>query len=90
MPIQAWDGVGLTERGIEAARSFGRALAQDGGILTMGAYIWGLKRCLDTADAIAAGAREKGCRISGQETLAFGSPIADRRKYDLALESGHW
>lgn len=90
VPIQAWDGVGLTERGIEAARSFGRALAQDGGILTMGAYGWGLKRCLDTADAIAAGAREKGCRISGQGTLAFGSPIADRRKYDLALGSGHW
>jgi broad specificity phosphatase PhoE len=90
LPIGAWDSVGLTERGIEAARDLGRALAQEEGIHTFGAYGWGLKRCIDTADAVAAGAKESGCRISGQGTLAFTSPIADRRKYDVALGSGHW
>jgi broad specificity phosphatase PhoE len=90
LPIEEWDGVGLTERGIEAARDFGKALARDGGVRALGAYGWGLKRCLDTADFVGAGAKEDGCQVSGQGSLRFSYPIADRRKYEVALGSGHW
>jgi broad specificity phosphatase PhoE len=88
--IEEWDGVGLTERGIEAAREFGAALAREGEGVPLCSYGWGLKRCLDTAEAIAAGAREGGSRISGVRALHFRPPIADRSKYDAALGSGHW
>jgi broad specificity phosphatase PhoE len=90
LPIEKWDSVGLTERGIEAAREFGRALAREGEVRSLGAYGWGLKRCLDTADSVVAGAKDGGSQVSGQGALRFSSPIADRPKYDAALGSGHW
>jgi hypothetical protein len=90
MPIETWDNVGLTERGVEAATIFGEALARQGGIRNMRAYGWGLKRCMDTADAIASGAMQGGCLIPDRGALTLGSPIADRRKYEVALGSGHW
>ena len=90
IPMEDWNNIGLTSKGVKAAKDLGKALAKEVKISSLSSYGWGLKRCIDTAEAIAAGADGVGCEIRERGVLRFDSPIADRNKYDNAIRSGHW
>lgn len=88
IPVGEWNKVLLTPQGKEAAKDFGRALAQNAGVEGLRVYSWGLRRCAETAEAIASGAKEEGCRTSPPEPIRLRSPVADREKYDTVLQRG--
>lgn len=90
LPISRWDSLGITSQGVEAAQDFGMALAQELRAADLRVYGWGLQRCIDTAGAIATGAKRGGCRVVDQRTLRLKSPIADRRGYEAAQLSDNW
>jgi broad specificity phosphatase PhoE len=90
LPIEEWDKAQLTANGIQAAKEFGGALARDATIDSLAIYSWGLKRCAETADAIASGAERAGCEIIDRKEIGLKSPIADRGKYDAALRAGDY
>lgn len=90
IPMEKWGNVTITERGVEAAKDFGRAAAIDAGINNLRVYHWGQRRCADTADALAAGSKEAGCSIRERNALQLLSPIADESAYQAALKLGGW
>jgi hypothetical protein len=90
IPFEEWDRVGLTPKGIEAAKEFGTALATGVQASQLRLHSWGLKRCTDTAEAIVTGAAEAGVRVSGRGPISFRSPIANRAEYEIAQRSGQW
>ena len=90
IPISAWNGIGLTERGVEAAGDFGRELAGAVNGANLRVYGWGLQRCIDTANAIAEGAEKAGGSVVDRRVLRLKSPIADRAGYEAAQMSGQW
>lgn len=90
IPVEKQDSVTITQRGIEAARNFGKSLVLEANIDKMKVYHWGLKRCSDTADAIAAGASSVGGTIFERESKHLLSPIADIKTYHNALKVGGW
>lgn len=90
IPMEKWGDTTITERGTEAAKDFGRAIVHDAGIYNLRVYHWGQKRCADTADAVATGAKEVGCTVRERNALHLLSPIADQGKYEAALKQGQW
>jgi broad specificity phosphatase PhoE len=90
IPMEDWDNIRLTPRGVEAANDFGNALVNDVKMSNLCFYGWGLKRCMDTAESIASGADNAARKIHRIKTLHLRSPIADREEYDKSQRSGHW
>ena len=72
VPMEEWNGVGITEKGVTVARAFGRSLADDSDGSRLNVYGWGQRRCHETADAIAEGAREKGRPVRRLGSLSLG------------------
>ena len=85
VPKKDWNDVGLTSNGFEAARMMGRALAQITEASQLDSYGWGWRRCLDTANAIAAGATAAGYSSAYLGPIHMKSPIANRQVYDRQL-----
>ena len=85
VPTKDWNDVGMTNNGFEAAKMMGRALAQITETSQLDSYGWGLKRCLDTANAIAAGATAAGYSSAYMGPVHMKSPIANREIYDRQL-----
>ncbi len=89
-PVEIWDDILLTPRGIHAANEFGRALVEEVGIDRMRVYSWGSRRCAQTADAIASGVAEAGCEVSPREAMNLGSPVVNRERYDDIMRLHIW
>lgn len=90
MPVEQWDYVTLTERGVQAAKDFGRVIAQKRKQHRLNVHSWGLKRCVDTAENIAAGAREAGHHDPQTTRLRIRSPVADLEAYNNLMRRGVW
>ncbi len=88
IPFEQWRSVELTPRGIEVAKSFGKAVSTSSQNLRV--HYWGLKRCAMTADAISMGAREAGSRVHGPTDIALKHPILNQVDYDRELKSQRW
>ena len=89
IPTEKWADVTITDRGIEAAKKFGKALGNQAvPPNSLKVYYTGQRRCADTAAAIATGIGQS----AGPEErgLNFISPIADAAKYDDMLKNGRW
>lgn len=90
LPPDKWENVGLTEKGTKEAIIFGQNLVN---VHTKKSYkilAWGLKRCIDTAEAISKGAQNQGCDINGPSKVNLQSPVANNEAYYNALFSGKW
>ncbi len=90
VPMEKWDGVGITERGVTLARAFGRSLADDGDASRLNIYGWGHRRCHETADAIAEGARETDRAVRRPGDLSLGGPISNYAAYKEWILSGRY
>jgi len=90
VPMEKWNGVGITEKGVAVARAFGRSLADDSDRSRLNVYGWGQRRCHETADAIAEGAGGKGRPIRRLEGLKLGGPISDYAAYKEWILSGRY
>jgi hypothetical protein len=90
LPIEKWISVELTQRGIEAATQFGRALTADRALSSMNVHYWGSKRCQMTADAISIGAKDSGCSVKGPTAIPLKSPISNEKEYHRELSQTHW
>ncbi len=90
IPMNRWNTVGLTSRGVEAAKGFGRKLARDLGGTGLRVYGRGLPRVIDTAAAVAEGAKSDGGRVVEQRAIRLRSPITNRSAYQEAQQSGQW
>lgn len=90
LPCHEWENVGLTTKGTIAATKFGAALSEFENAKSFQIFGWGLKRCIETAEAISKGARNGGCNIDGPSSIILKSPIADREAYDKPLFSCKW
>jgi broad specificity phosphatase PhoE len=90
LPSDKWENVGLTAKGTIVATDFGHKLSELQNTKSYKILGWGLKRCVDTAEAISAGARDGGCPITGLKSIVLKSPVANREAYYRALFSGKW
>jgi broad specificity phosphatase PhoE len=90
MPVEKWNSVLLTERGIEAAKQFGKAVTTDAAVKDLRVHHWGLKRCVMTADAISQGAIEAGSNVSGPTAIQLKSPIVVQKEYQKEIGSVRW
>ncbi len=90
VPFGEWDKVSVTERGVHAARDFGGLLARSAGGSKLRVYSWGQKRCVDTAGAIAKGAKDADCCAVEERALRLPSPIQNREKDDRTIQSAAW
>jgi broad specificity phosphatase PhoE len=91
IPVDRWNSVLLTEKGIQAAVNFGESLVGETGLETITTEGWGLERCVITARKIAEGASNAGsrnCKFSIASDLQ--SPIENHEKYEEYLKSGRW
>ena len=90
VPMDRWDGVGITEKGFMVARVLGRSLVDNGDVSRLNVYSWGQRRCVETADAIAEGAREKGRPVRRLGSLSLGGPISDYAAYKEWILAGKY
>jgi broad specificity phosphatase PhoE len=90
VPMDRWDGVGITEKGFVVARDLGRLFADDGDVSRLNVYGWGRRRCHETADAIAEGVREIGRPVRRLGSLSLGGPISDYAAYKEWILSGRY
>ena len=90
VPMEKWDGVGITEKGVTLARDLGRSFADDGDASRLNVYGWGQRRCHETADAIAEGAREKGRAVRRSGGLSMRGPISDFAAYKEWILAGKY
>lgn len=90
VPMDLWDEIGITERGVEVARNLGRSLADDGDASTLNVYGWGMKRCHETADAIAEGAKERGRPVRREGSISLEGPIFDFAAYKEWILAGKY
>ena len=90
MPVEQWDHVTITERGRTAARSFGKAISDRRRNHKLRVHSWGLKRCVDTAECIADGAKEAGYHSPGVTPLHIKPPVADNEAYNNLMRKGVW
>ncbi|MDG6904703.1 MAG: hypothetical protein JRN20_02830 [Nitrososphaerota archaeon] len=90
MPVEQWNSVLLTDRGVDVARQFGRAITTEAAVKSLRVHHWGLKRCAMTADAISEGAVEAGSRVSGPTAIMFKSPILVQKEYQNKVSGLPW
>jgi len=76
--------------GEKDAQQLGRSLADDGDASRLNVYSWGQRRCLETANAIAEGVREKGRPVHRLGSLSLGGPISDYAAYKEWILSGRY
>lgn len=90
MPVELWNSVELTERGIEEAKRFGMAVSTDGAVRNLRVHHWGLKRCVMTADAISIGASKAGSNVHGPTAIHLISPIVNHKDYQKEVGGVPW
>lgn len=90
MPVEEWDFVTINERGRSAATSFGRALAERRKDQKLDVRSWGLRRCVETAECIAAGAKEVGYHAPQVTPLGLRGPVSDIEAYNDLMRRGVW
>lgn len=88
IPFEQWRNVELTGKGVEVAKSFGRAISAQ--TKTLRIHHWGSKRCFMTANAISIGARESGSNVYGPNPIELRHPILDQDDYNRELKSTRW
>jgi broad specificity phosphatase PhoE len=90
VPMEQWDGIGITENGSSAAKKLGKSLAEVSGFPSANVLTWGQKRCAETASAMAEGLVEGGASISAQDNLRLSGPISDYPAYKEMILTGQW
>lgn len=86
--MEEWNSVGITENGFAAAKELGGSLVRNAKISRATVYGWGLRRCVETAAAIALGLGDEGAIVRSMGNLDLKGPISDHSVYDDMIRTG--